>query len=79
MTNASVPYGIWVGGNVQGVTIANLTIRDIYYHPIMLQRRDAVAARAQRHLINAGQQFIKSNPNRSGGGVDQRHRRVLGD
>src|SRR6185436_13281460 len=36
MTNASVPFGIWVGGDVRGVTIANLTIRDIYYHPIML-------------------------------------------
>ena len=39
MVNASyggVPYGIWVGGNVQGLLIANLTIRDVYYHPILL-------------------------------------------
>jgi hypothetical protein len=38
MTNASfgsVPHGIWSGGNVQGITIANLTIRDLYYHPII--------------------------------------------
>ena len=38
MTNASygsVPYGIWSGGNVQGITIANVTIRDLYYHPII--------------------------------------------
>jgi hypothetical protein len=31
MTNPSISFGIWVGGNVTGVTIANLTIRDIYY------------------------------------------------
>src|SRR5262245_55482947 len=30
-----VPYGIWTGGGVNGVTIANLTIRDIFYHPII--------------------------------------------
>src|SRR2546422_10341584 len=29
----NVPYGIWAGGHVQGLTIANLTIRDVYYHP----------------------------------------------
>jgi hypothetical protein len=35
MTNPSISFGIWVGGNVTDVTIANLTIRDIYYHPII--------------------------------------------
>ena len=58
------------GRQRHGVTIANLTIRDIYYHPIILNAGHAVAAGAQRHLINAGQQFVKSNPNPSGGGVD---------
>ena len=36
MADASVPFGIWVGGNVRGITIANLTIRDVFYHPIIL-------------------------------------------
>jgi hypothetical protein len=27
-----VPFGIWTGGNVRGVTIAHLTIRDVYSH-----------------------------------------------
>ncbi len=70
MTNASVPFGIWVGGNVQGVTIANLTIRDVYYHPIILNAGTESPLVHNVRLVNAGQQFIKSNPNPSGGGVD---------
>jgi len=30
VASAAVPFGIWTGGGVTGVTIANLTIRDIY-------------------------------------------------
>jgi hypothetical protein len=69
MTTASsaVPYGIWVGGNVQGVTIANLTIRDIYQHPIMLNAGTQSPMIHNVRLINAGSQFIKSNPNGSSG------------
>jgi hypothetical protein len=70
MTNASVPHGIWVGGNVNGIVIANLTIRDIYYHPIILNAGTQAPLVHNVHLINAGQQFIKSNPNPAGGGVD---------
>ena len=38
MTTASygnTPYGIWTGGGVQGILIANLTLRDFYFHPII--------------------------------------------
>jgi hypothetical protein len=70
MTNASIPHGIWVGGNVQGVTIANLTIRDIFYHPIMLNAGTQSPLIHNVRLVNAGEQFIKSNPNPAGGGVD---------
>ena len=31
----SVPFGIWTGNGVNGITIANLTIRDLYFHPII--------------------------------------------
>jgi hypothetical protein len=68
--DGGVPFGIWAGGDVRGVTIAGLTIRDVYYHAIMLN------AGAQSPLIhnvrvaNAGQQLIKANPNGAGGGVD---------
>jgi hypothetical protein len=70
MTNSSIPHGIWVGGNVAGVTIANLTIRDIYYHPIIFNAGTQSPLVHNVTLINAGQQFIKSNPNPAGGGVD---------
>jgi hypothetical protein len=70
MSNASIPHGIWVGGSVAGVTIANLTIRDIYYHPIIFNAGTQSPLVHNVTLVNAGQQFIKSNPNPSGGGVD---------
>ncbi len=66
----NVPYGIWTGGNVQGITIANLTIRDLYYHPIIFNAGTQSPRVYNVHLINAGQQFIKSNPDGSGGGVN---------
>ena len=65
-----VPFGIWTGGNIQGVTIANLAIRDIYYHPIIFNAGTQSPRVYNVHLLDAGQQFIKSNPDGAGGGVD---------
>lgn len=74
MTNASygsVPYGIWVGGNVQGVTIANLTIRDVFLHPIIFNEGTQSPLVHNVRLVDAGDQFLKANPNASGtGGVN---------
>jgi hypothetical protein len=70
MTNASVPYGIWVGGNVRNITIANLTIRDVYNHAIILNEGTQSPLLHNLHLMNAGQQIVKANPTPSGGGVD---------
>ena len=73
MTNArygSVPYGIWSGGNVQGITIANVTIRDLYYHPIIFNGGTQSPRVYNVRLVNAGQQFIKANPDASGAGVN---------
>ena len=73
MTNANygnVPFGIWSGGNVQGMTIANLTIRDFYYHPIIFNGGTHSPRVYNVRLVNAGQQFIKSNPDSSGVGAD---------
>lgn len=69
MTDPAIPHGIWVGGSVAGVTIANLTIRDIYYHPIVFNAGTQSPLVHNVTLINAGQQFVKSNPSPSGGGV----------
>lgn len=73
MTNAdhgSVPHGIWSGGGVSGLTIANLTIRDVYFHPIIFNAGTQSPRVFNVRLVNAGQQFIKSNPDDAGGGVD---------
>ena len=73
MTNAAygnVPFGIWTGGNVQNVLIANLTIRDLYYHPIIFNAGTQSPRVYNVRLVNAGQQFIKSNPDGAGGGVN---------
>jgi hypothetical protein len=69
-SDGGVPFGIWVGGNVAGVTIANLTIRDVYYHPIMLNAGAQSPLIHNVRVVNAGQQLLKSNPNGAGGGVD---------
>src|SRR5688572_15789571 len=68
--DGGVPFGIWVGGNVRGVTIANLTIRDVFYHPIMLNAGAQSPFIHNVRLVNAGQQFLKASPDGTGGGVD---------
>jgi hypothetical protein len=70
MTSSSVPYGIWVGGDVRGITIANLTIRDVYNHAVILNEGTQSPLLHNLHLINAGQQIVKANPTSTGGGVD---------
>ncbi len=77
--DGGTPFGIWVGGDVRGVVIANLTIRDIYNHPIMLNAGTQSPLIHNVRLVNAGQQFIKANPDGAGGGVDNGIVRVLGD
>jgi hypothetical protein len=68
--DGGVPFGIWTGGNVRGVTIADLTIRDVYSHPIILNGGTQSPLIHNVRLVNAGQQFIKANPDGAGGGVD---------
>jgi len=74
MSNSSygnVPHGIHVG-NVNGITIADLTIRDVWFHPIQLAGE--LGCRAPRiyncRLIDAGEQFIKGSVATPGAGVD---------
>lgn len=63
-----VRFGFWI--NASRTTIANMTISDIYLHPIQING-DANSPRIYNvRLVNAGQQFIKSNPNAVGEGVD---------
>lgn len=70
MSNASygnVPHGIWIG-NARNILVANLTIRDVYYHPIQLDpNAGAQAPRVYNvRLVDAGEQFVKSSARTSG-------------
>lgn len=64
------PYGIWVGGDVRNFTVANLTIRDVYYHPIIFNPGPTAPHVYNVHLINGGQQLLKTNPNDDGTGIN---------
>ena len=78
MTDASVPHGIWTGGGVVRITIANLTIRDFYNHCVILNGGTESPRLYNLRLLNAGQQIVKSNPDGAGGGVDDGVVEVLG-
>jgi hypothetical protein len=65
----SVPYGIWTGGGVDGITIAHLTIRDFYFHPVIFNAGTQRPHVYNVHLIDAGEQFLKSNPDGAGVGA----------
>ena len=62
-----VPHGIWVGGNVRGVTVADLTVRDVYEHSIVFDAGTQNPIVSNVRLVDAGAQFIKSNPDRTEG------------
>jgi hypothetical protein len=73
MTNpsyGSAPNGIWTGGGVQGVLIANLTVRDFYFHPIILNAGTALPRIYNVRALDGGEQLLKSNPDSAGKGID---------
>jgi hypothetical protein len=71
MTNSnfgSVPHGIWT--NSSNTVIAHLTIRDVYFHPIILNPGAQRPRIYNVRLKNGGQQLIKGNPISAMQGVD---------
>ena len=66
----NVPHGIWVSGNVKRLLVANLTIRDVYYHPICVNPGPQALRFYNVRLANGGQQLLKSNPNADGSGAN---------
>jgi hypothetical protein len=66
----SVPFGIWTGNGVDGITIANLMIRDFYFHPIIFNAGTQNPHVYNVHLVDAGEQFLKSNPDERGAGAN---------
>lgn len=72
MTNpnfANVPHGILLT-NSQDVLIADLTIRQVWYHSISLNAGSERPVLHNLHLLDAGEQFVKANVDNAGGGVD---------
>lgn len=55
-----VPHLIWVG-DVRHLYIADLTLRDVYYHPIQISTTDGAFAPHidNVRIVDAGEQFIK--------------------
>jgi hypothetical protein len=73
MTNpdyGAVEFGIWAGGDVQRLTIANLQIRDVYFHPIIMNAGPQSPRLYNIHLVNGGQQLLKTNPADDGSGIN---------
>ncbi|MEE9322824.1 MAG: hypothetical protein V3U76_20450, partial [Granulosicoccus sp.] len=70
MENASgvdlVPFGIWTASN--NLKVQNLTIRDVYRHPIVINGTGQAPHIYNVRLLNAGQQFVKINPRSFGKG-----------
>jgi hypothetical protein len=71
MTNTnfeSVPHGIWT--NSANTVIAHLTVRDVYYHPVIFNPGAQRPRIYNVRLKNGGQQLIKGNPTSSTEGID---------
>jgi hypothetical protein len=67
----NVPHGIMVN-DATDVVIAHLAVGDVWYHPITLQGQ-AGCKRVRIfnvRLFDAGEQFLKVNPNKKGSGAD---------
>ena len=60
-----VPYGIYAGGGAQGVTIANLTIRDVYQDAIVFAGVQDPRVHNVR-LVDSGGPFIRALADDSG-------------
>ncbi len=58
----NVPHGILVSGAVN-VTIADLTIRDVYYHAVQVQGEAGATGLTlyNVHLLDAGEQLVKGS------------------
>ena len=63
-------HGIWSGGDVRGLLIANLTLSEFPFHCIILNAGTEAPRLYNLRLADAGQQIVKSNPDDRGGGVD---------
>ncbi|MCB9932050.1 MAG: right-handed parallel beta-helix repeat-containing protein [Planctomycetes bacterium] len=66
MTSSAIPHGMWVG-KVNGMLIADLTIREVFYHPVQVTTDSSNVHFYNLKLIDAGEQFIKGSSGGSPG------------
>src|SRR5262249_46767043 len=67
-TSGVVDSGVWTNG--QRITVANLTIRDVFSYGVMLAPGAQAPHLYNLHLINAGQAFVEASAGGAGGGAD---------
>jgi len=60
MENTSIEHGIWT--DKSKLKVQNLTIRDVYRHPIIINPGGQSPEIYNVRLLNAGEQFVKANP-----------------
>ncbi|MEJ2680767.1 MAG: hypothetical protein P8144_04595 [Gammaproteobacteria bacterium] len=65
----ATPHGIW--SDAAHLTIANLTLQDVYYHTIQFAPKADEPLVYHVKLIDSGEQFIKSSPSTYGQGVNR--------
>jgi hypothetical protein len=63
----ALSFGIWIGGDVSDVQIANLTVRELARHAVIVNPGVQRPHLYNVRLADAGQQLLKSNPGESGG------------
>ena len=66
----AAPFGIWTGNGVDRLLIANMTIRDFAFHPLIFNAGMRAPHVYNVALIDGGEQLLKSNPDSQGEGVD---------
>jgi hypothetical protein len=67
--SGSIRFGLWVG-NTQNVTFADLTVRDFADHAFIFNAGTQSPLIHDVTMIDIGTQFVKSNPDDNGGGVN---------
>jgi PKD repeat protein len=67
--SGTVQFGIWLG-NVQGVTIGDLTLKNFTTDAIILNAGVQSPLIHNVVMLDAGEQLLKSNPDGAGGGVN---------
>jgi PKD repeat protein len=67
--SGTIPFGVWFG-NVQGVTVADLTLKNFVDDAVMLNAGVQSPLIHDVVMLDAGEQLLKSNPDGAGGGVN---------